>query len=72
MQAKRSPSSPQGAPKKRSAFGDITNVSWGSVQGGGRGRGASCLSVPGLGAWIEAGDVRTCGACRAQGTCKSG
>lgn len=26
-QAKRSPSSPQGGPKKRSAFGDITNVS---------------------------------------------
>ncbi|NWI16096.1 CCNB3 protein, partial [Crypturellus soui] len=25
-QAKRSPSSPQGAPKKRSAFGDITNA----------------------------------------------
>lgn len=31
-QAKRSPSSPQGGPKKRSAFGDLTNVSaalWG-------------------------------------------
>uniref|UniRef100_A0A8C3H8G2 Uncharacterized protein n=1 Tax=Chrysemys picta bellii TaxID=8478 RepID=A0A8C3H8G2_CHRPI len=26
FQAKRSPSSPQGAPKKRSAFGDITNA----------------------------------------------
>uniref|UniRef100_A0A8C8E8M5 Uncharacterized protein n=1 Tax=Otus sunia TaxID=257818 RepID=A0A8C8E8M5_9STRI len=26
-QTKRSPSSPQGGPKKRSAFGDITNVS---------------------------------------------
>lgn len=26
-QAKRSPSSPQGGPKKRSAFGDLTNVS---------------------------------------------
>ncbi|NXY92457.1 CCNB3 protein, partial [Alcedo cyanopectus] len=25
-QAKRSPSSPQGGPKKRSAFGDITNA----------------------------------------------
>ncbi|KFQ08571.1 G2/mitotic-specific cyclin-B3, partial [Leptosomus discolor] len=33
-QAKRSPSSPQGAPKKRSAFGDITNAHKNQVAAG--------------------------------------
>uniref|UniRef100_A0A8D0HWT3 G2/mitotic-specific cyclin-B3 n=1 Tax=Sphenodon punctatus TaxID=8508 RepID=A0A8D0HWT3_SPHPU len=34
FQAKRSPSSPQGAPKKRSAFGDITNAHKAQVEAG--------------------------------------
>ncbi|NXF96490.1 CCNB3 protein, partial [Eubucco bourcierii] len=33
-QAKRSPSSPQGGPKKRSAFGDITNAHKNQVEAG--------------------------------------
>lgn len=41
-QAKRSPSSPQGGPKKRSAFGDLTNVS-ASLWGGGC---AALLAAP--------------------------